>query len=432
MDNAKNLEEVTMRRVMWHMMPYFMATYLVAVLDRVNIGFGALYMNRDIGLTQTMFGIGGGVFFITYCVLEVPSNLMLQRYSARRWLAMIMIGWGLVSAAMALVQGPITFVTMRFLLGAAEAGFFPGVVLYMTYWFPGAYRARAVGFLFAAVPIAGVIGSPISGALLNLEGVLGLHGWQMLYVIESLPAILLGVFALFWLTGSPAEAKWLKPEQREWLAERIKQEANSSRHAGHMTLWQVLRNPVVLTFALVLAASGMPSMMMPIWQPTIFKEFGLTNFQNGLINAIPNAVAVVAMIWCARNSDRTGERVWHNFIPLMMIVAGLLGLLVLRDLWSAVVLISMVIAGTYACKGPFWALATQCLPASVQAASIAQINGVALLGASGMSYAIGAIKDATGSSAVSFLPMVVVTLIGALAIFPLTRQKVSSPSPAKP
>jgi MFS family permease len=340
-----------------------------------------------------------------------------------------MIGWGLVSASMAFVSGPASFIVTRFFLGAAEAGFFPGVVLYMTYWFPSSYRARAVGFLFAAVPCAGVIGSPISGALLSLEGVLGLHGWQLLYVIESLPAILLGIWALVWLTGRPAEAKWLKPEQREWLANRIEEEVRTARHARHMTLWQILTNPIVLTFALICAASGMPSMMMPLWQPAVFKEFGLTHFENGLVNAIPNAVAVVAMIFWGRRSDRTGERVWHNFIPLMAIVVGLLGLLVLRDLWSAVVLISIVIAGTYACKGPFWALATERLPGSVAAASIAQINGMALLGASAMSYAIGAIKDATGSSAMSFIPMVVVTSIGALAIFPLTRQKVDNTVP---
>src|SRR3954464_9443740 len=216
-EDRTTLEAATMRRVSWRLMPFLLAAYLICYIDRVNIGFAALQMNKAVGLDPKTYGLGAGIFFIGYFFLEVPSNLALERFGARKWIARIMISWGLVSAAFALIGGPISFLVLRFLLGAAEAGFFPGVILYLTYWFPSVYRAKIVGIFMVAIPVAGMIGSPISGAILGMDGFLGLGGWQWIFLLEAAPTVVLGVLAFFWLTDRPEQAKWLAPEQREWL-----------------------------------------------------------------------------------------------------------------------------------------------------------------------------------------------------------------------
>jgi D-galactonate transporter len=410
------LEAATMRRVSTRMLPFLVLAYLICYIDRVNVGFAGLQMNQDLGLSKTAFGLGGGIFFIGYFLLEVPSNLALERFGASRWIARIMISWGVVSGAMAFTAGTNSFLTLRFLLGAAEAGFFPGVILYLTYWFPATHRARIVGIFMVAIPAAGFIGSPLSGAILGLNGWLGVRGWQWVFILEAIPALLMGLAALVWLTDKPEDAKWLSPEQRGWLSTRLAFERDRASRVPRMSVWRVLRDKHVLVMALVYSGAAGASSGLAIWQPQILKSFGLTNFETGLVNAVPYGIAAVLMVLWGRQSDRTGERVWHNAIPISAIVVGLLATFFVTDLWPMVALLTLVLVGTYACKGPFWALATEFLAAPVAAAGIAQINALGNLSGFASNYLIGAIKDATGSYPLSLMPIMVLSAIGAVAV----------------
>src|SRR6516164_9340269 len=230
---GQQLETSTMRRVSWRLMPFLLAAYIICYIDRVNVGFASLQMNKAVGIDPKIYGLGAGIFFVGYFILEVPSNLALERFGARTWIARIMITWGLVSAAFALIGGPISFLVLRFLLGAAEAGFFPGVILYITYWYPRHYRAIIVGIFMVAIPVAGLVGSPISGGILYMDGLLGLGGWQWIFLLEAAPAVLLGIAAFIWLTDRPAHASWLTPAQRDWLTARIEAERRRAPRVAH-------------------------------------------------------------------------------------------------------------------------------------------------------------------------------------------------------
>ena len=307
------LARATIRRVTWRLMPFLVAAYLFSIVDRSNIGFASLQMNHDIGLTQTVFGLAGGIYFIAYFLFEVPSNLALERFGASTWIARVMITWGLVAGATAFCVGPKSLLAMRFLLGAAEAGFFPGVILYLTYWFPSAYRARMVGIFMVSIPAANALGSPIAGYLLAADGALGLRGWQWLFILEAVPTILMGFAAYFWLTDRPANAAWLTPAQRGWLAGEIERDAalRLVNRAQQMTLWQTLFDRRVLFLALVSASTTTVSTALAIWQPIIVRAFGLSYVETGFISALPYVAACVAMVLWGRRSDRTGERLWR-------------------------------------------------------------------------------------------------------------------------
>jgi ACS family tartrate transporter-like MFS transporter len=410
------LEATTMRRVFTRMLPFLVLAYLICYIDRVNVGFAGLQMNRDLGLSNTIFGLGSGIFFIGYFLLEVPSNLAMERFGASRWIARIMISWGIVSGAMAFTAGTNSFLAFRLLLGAAEAGFFPGVILFLTYWFPAAHRARIVGIFMVAIPVAGFVGSPLSGAILGMNGWLGVRGWQWVFILEAVPAVLMGVASLAWLTDKPEQAKWLSPEQRAWLAAQLQAERMRASRVPRMSLWKVLREKHVLIMALVYSGAAGASSGLAIWQPQIIKSFGLTNFETGLVNAVPYGIAAVLMVLWGRQSDRTGERVWHNAVPITAIVVGLLGTFLVRDLWPMIALLTLVLVGTYACKGPFWALTTEFLAAPVAAAGIAQVNALGNLSGFACNYLIGAIKDATGSFPLSLMPIMALSAIGAVAV----------------
>ena len=269
------IETETMRRITWRLLPFFMVCYFISYVDRVNAGFAALQMNKDLGLTQAAFGAGGALFYIAYIIFEVPSNLAMQKVGARVWIARIMITWGVVGILSAFAVGPITFYLSRFLLGAAEAGFFPGVILYLTFWFPAAYRARIVAVFMVAIPLSSFLGSPISGALLAMDGLLGLRGWQWLFIIEAIPAVLLGLVSFFGLPNKPADAKWLEPEARNWLDARLQSERSMAKQVGHMSLWQILTNKYVLILGLIYAGSSATSNALSLWQPQIVKSFGM-------------------------------------------------------------------------------------------------------------------------------------------------------------
>ncbi len=419
------LEAATMRRVFMRMLPFLILAYLICYIDRVNVGFAGLQMNQDLGLSKTIFGLGGGIFFIGYFLLEVPSNLALERFGASRWIARIMVSWGIISGLMAFTAGTTSFLTLRFLLGAAEAGFFPGVILYLTYWFPAAHRARIVGIFMVAIAAAGFIGSPISGALLGLDGWLGVRGWQWVFILEAIPAVLMGLVSLVWLTDRPEHAKWLPPEQRAWLAGRLAAEHAREKRVPHMSVWRVIREKHVLVMALVYAGPAGASSGLAIWMPQIVKSYGLTNLQTGFVTAVPYLIAAVLMVVWGHHSDRTGERVWHNALPIGAIAVGLLATCFVTSLWPMMVLLTLVVVGTRASNGPFWALTTEFLAAPVAAAGIAQINALGNLSGFVANYLIGVIKDATGSYSLSLLPIMALGAIAAVAVVWISRGHVS-------
>ena len=380
-------------------------------------------MNKAVGIDPKTYGLGAGIFFIGYFILEVPSNLALERFGARKWIARIMITWGMVSMAFALIGGPISFLVLRFLLGAAEAGFFPGVILYLTYWFPAVYRAKIVGIFMVGIPVAGMIGSPLSGAILGMDGVLGLGGWQWIFILEALPAILLGFYAFVWLTDKPKDATWLKPDQQAWLIRTLETERARAPKIQHQSIWQVMTNKYVLIMALVYAGASGASTSLALWMPTLVKSYGLTNFNTGLVNAIPFAVAAVWMVAWGHSSDRTGERVWHNALPLMWMIAALLLTFWASNLWMIVPLLTLIAAGTYASKGPFWALSSEWLGPAASAAGLAQINALGNLSSFFFNYMIGYIKDETGSFPMALLPIVVVATLGTISILVIGRHQ---------
>ena len=420
----QDLEVSTMRRVTWRLMPFLMLSYLLCYIDRVNVGFAALQMNKAVGIDPKTYGLGAGIFFIGYFLLEVPSNLARERFGARTWIARIMLTWGVVSLAFALIVGPYSFLLMRFLLGAAEAGFFPGVILYLTYWFPAEYRAKIVGIFMVAIPVAGLIGSPISGAVLGMDGILGVAGWQWIFILEALPTVVLGVLAYRCLTDKPENASWLTTEQRQWLIAKLEGERTRKPRIEHPSIWRVMSNKYVLIMALVYAGASGASTSLALWMPQLVKSFGLSNFDTGLVNAVPFGIAAVWMILWGRNSDRTGERVWHNALPLMwMVVAMLATFIVIDNLWMMIALLTLIAAGTYASKGPFWALASEWLGSAAAAAGLAQINALGNLSSFFFNYAIGWIKDATGSYPMALMPIAAVAAIGAISVLVVGRNQ---------
>jgi MFS family permease len=418
------LESETILRISWRLLPFLVAAYLVNYIDRVNVGFAALQMNKAVGIDPKTYGLGAGIFFLGYFLLEVPSNLALQRFGARTWIARIMITWGVVSAAFALIGGPNSFLVLRFLLGAAEAGFFPGVILYITYWYPAQYRAIIVGLFMVALPVAGLIGSPISGAILYMDGILGLGGWQWIFILEAVPAVLLGIASYLYLTDRPEHASWLTPEQRQWLLATLESERKRAPRISHDSVWRVMSNKHVLIMALVYAGAAGASTSLALFVPQLVKSFGLTNWQTGLVTAVPFGISAVWMVLWGRNSDRTGERVWHNALPLAwMVVAMIATFFAIGSLWMMVPLLTLIAAGTYASKGPFWALSSEWLGATSAAAGLAQINALGNLSAFGFNYLIGWIQAETGSFPLAMMPIAATATVGVICVLTIGRRQ---------
>ena len=421
---GQQLETSTMRRVSWRLMPFLLAAYIICYIDRVNVGFAALQMNKAVGIDPKTYGLGAGIFFIGYFILEVPSNLALERFGARTWIARIMISWGLVSAAFALIGGPTSFLVLRFLLGAAEAGFFPGVILFITYWYPAHYRAIIVGIFMVAIPVAGLIGSPVSGAILYMDGLLGLGGWQWIFLLEAAPAVLLGIAAFIWLTDRPAHASWLTPAQRDWLTAAIDAERSRTPRIAYTSIWRVLSNKYVLIMALVYSGAAGASTSLALFMPQLVKSFGLTNWQTGLVNAVPFGIAAVWMILWGRNSDRSGERVWHNALPLgWMVLAMIATFFAIGSLWTMIPLLTLIAAGTYASKGPFWALSSEWLGPTAAAAGLAQINALGNLSGFVFNYLMGWIQAETGSFPLAMMPIAATAAAGTICVLAIGRRQ---------
>jgi ACS family tartrate transporter-like MFS transporter len=414
--------ESALRKVRWRLIPFLFLLYIVAYLDRVNVGFAAIDMNRDLGFSAAVYGLGSGIFFLSYTLLEVPSNLMLARFGARVWIARIMFTWGLLSSAMIFVNGATTFYVLRFLLGAAEAGFFPGIILYLTQWFPQRERARAVGLFMTATAMAGVIGAPVSSALLRLDGVWGMRGWQWLFLIEGLPAILLVPVVLSYMTERPADAKWLTTDEREWLVREMEAEHTESAQAivslraalGTPRLW-IISLPY---FCIVIAFYG-----ISFWLPQLLQSMSsLGSATIVLLSALPYVAATIGLVVVGSRSDRKRERRWHVAGPCLIGAAGFI-LTVLAPATPAIALATLSIAafGIWGTLGPFWAIPTALLRGTAAAGGIALVNSIGNVGGFVGPYVMGWIRDATGGFTAGLLTLAAILILGAVIVLRLEQ-----------
>ncbi|WOD15168.1 MFS transporter [Paraburkholderia kirstenboschensis] len=424
-----DLESRVSRKLMLRIIPFVMLLYFVSFLDRVNVGFAALTMNKAIGLSPTAFGLGGGLFFIGYFLFEVPSNLILHKVGARRWIARVMVSWGIVSLASAFVVGPNSFYALRFLLGVAEAGFFPGIILYLSLWFPTRQRAVAAAWFMAAAPISTAIGSPISGAIMKLPSIAGFADWQMLYIIEALPAVVLGFFVLKYLTDTPSKAHWLEPEERDWLIAKLKTEADARQsHAGHTAgALSALRDPRVLALALIYFGTSAGLYTLGLWAPLIIKQYGFGSFETGLLAGIPSIGAVVAMILWAKHSDRTEERTWHVVIPCVLACLGFVFAGNAATALMIVLALVIVNVGISAAKAPLWAMPSMFLSGAGAAAGIAMINSIGNLGGFVGPFAIGWLKNVTGGYSAGLYVVGATLALSAVVTLMLSRQSKQTP-----
>ncbi|MDE2577376.1 MAG: MFS transporter [Hyphomicrobiales bacterium] len=382
------------RKIASRLIPFLIVCYFISYLDRVNLGFAALTFSKDLALTAEIFGLGAGIFFAGYFLFEVPSNLMLQKVGARIWIARIMVTWGIVSAAMALVKGPSSFYLVRFLLGLAEAGFFPGIILYLTYWWTSAERAKIVGLFMVAIPLSSAIGAPISSWILNtMGGVAGLAGWQWLFILEALPAIILGVVVFFYLDDGPQQANWLTDAEKSAVLSHLEADRANREAVRTYTLGQALTNPRVIGLALVYFGVVVGLYGFGFWIPQIVKGFGLTIGQTGFAVAAPYLISALAMVPWARHSDATRERVWHVALPAIL---GGLGLIVgayMKDPLLAMAAMTVGSVGTFCALPTFWTLPTAMLTGAAAAGGIALINAIGNLGGFVGPYLVGWIKD---------------------------------------
>jgi ACS family tartrate transporter-like MFS transporter len=412
----KPLEHRTIAKVSARLVPFLIVCYFVAYLDRVNVSFAALTMNKDLGLSASAFGFGAGIFFLAYFLFEVPSNLFLERVGARKWIARIMCTWGLLSGCMAFIVGETSFYVVRVLLGMAEAGFFPGIIFYLTLWFPAVYRARIVGYFMAAIPLSTVIGAPVSGLLLGLDGLMGMKGWQWLFILEAAPALILSVIVFVYLTDRPADATWLAPEEQAWLVARLEQERRQRETVRRYSVAQALLNPKVLALSVVYFGAVATNYGLSFFLPQIVQAFGMSNFQTGLVAALPYVVGLVGIVLWGRRSDRKLERRFHLAFPLFVASAGIGISTALDDPMMKMVALCVAGFGIFGCLPVFWTFPAAFLSGAAAAGGIALINSIGNLAGFAGPYAMGRIKDVTGSytggllslSAVGFIAMIIV------------------------
>ena len=429
-----DIEARTLAKVTTRLVPFLILCYFVAYLDRVNVSFAALTMKKDLGLSDAAYGFGAGVFFLTYAAFEVPSNLILERIGARRWIARIMATWGVISAMMAFVPQisaftglgiDHTFYGLRILLGIAEAGFFPGVIFYLTLWFPTTHRARVTGYFMSAIPLAGLIGSPASGLLLQLNGWYGLAGWQWMFIAEAVPAVVLSVVVLLYLTDMPSRATWLAPEQKAWLNQRLQRESYLRLQRHKPSVAQAILNPKILLLGFVYFGAVASRDSIGFFLPQIVKEFGLTNLETSFVTAIPFLIGAVGMMVWGRHSDRTNERKAHVAIPLVLAAAGLAASTVLPDPVMKMVALCVANFGIFACLPPFWTLPTAYLTGAAAAGGIAAINTVGQLGGFYSPTIIGWVKQTTGSFNLGMVTVAAMTLFAAVIVMLLRHDEVA-------
>ncbi|PKU24339.1 MFS transporter [Telmatospirillum siberiense] len=422
-------EKDVIRKVSLRLIPFLVFSYILCFVDRVNLGFAALTMNKEFGFSPTIFGWGAGILFVGYFFFGVPSNLGLNKYGARRWIAGIMILWGLVSASMVLIQGTASFFAVRFLLGAAEAGFFPGIILYLTFWFPAQYRGRIVSRFMFAQPIALTLGSAVSGWLLEMDGVMGVAGWKWLFILEGIPSSLVGVIALFYLTDLPFKAMWLKPEERAWLQGELDKERRSVESAGpKYSLWETMTNTRVLLLCLIYVCMVIGVYGVNMWLPQIVKSFGNAGAgQIGVVAAIPFFAASIGMLLIGMSSDKFQERKWH--VTVSTLVAGcalVASAFTQQNQVLTILLLSISSIGMYGCMPIFWTIPPTFLTGTAVAAGIGFINAIGNLGGFLGPFLVGYIKESTGSFISGLLFMGGCTVVGSLLVYVVCKRAESS------
>jgi len=409
-------------RVFWRIVPFLFLCYVVAFLDRVNVGFAKLQMADQLGFSDAVYGFGAGIFFIGYFLFEVPSNLALEKIGAKLWISRIMITWGIISSCMMLVETEFWFYTLRFLLGVAEAGFFPGVILYLTYWFPAKQRCRMTALFMSAIAISNVIGAPISGAIMEfLDGVNGWHGWQWLFLLEGLPSVMLGILVLVLLDDGPRKAKWLSAAERTLVLQHLADDetAKASASLKHKFTDIFLDGRVwLLSFTYLCMMIGFYA--VNFWMPTIIQEFGLdagSYLQIGLLTMVPWGVAATAMVLIGSHSDRTGERFWHTIIPILIAATGLLGLAVVgHAAWPSMICLTLITSGLLTAVSVFWSIPAAFLSGTAAAAGIAWINSLGNLGGFFGPELIGRVRTAADSTESAFFILGGTVVLGALAL----------------
>jgi ACS family tartrate transporter-like MFS transporter len=412
---VRTLEQSTMRKVYLRLLPFAVLSYILAYIDRINVSFAGLTMRGDLEMSAGTFGFAVGMFYWGYFIFEVPSNVILEKVGARVWIARIMITWGILAGLTAMVTGSTSFAIVRFLLGVAEAGFFPGIILYFTYWFPSHHHARIVSGFLIGLPVAVAVGAPISTALLGLDGLFGLKGWQVMYIAEAIPTLVIGVITFFLLTDRPEQAKFLTAEERNWLVTRIASERRATEAVRTFTLWQALYNPKVLLLALNYLGIVTASLGMLIFIPQIIKSLGgYSNMTVGWLTMIPYICGAVAMVAWGRISDRMNERRWNLFIACVFSTVGLAIAGVTMGTWWALVGMSIAAMGFYGSKGPFFAMPPMFLSGAGLAAGIAWINSIGNLGGFFGPWYVGVMKDLTGSYAGGLYGLALLGLVAAI------------------
>jgi ACS family tartrate transporter-like MFS transporter len=411
------IERRTIAKVSWRLLPLVALAYCIAYIDRSNISVASLTMNKDLGFSAYLYGWGAGIFFFGYFLFEIPSNLILEKIGARIWIARIMITWGIISGLTALVTGPSSFLVIRFLLGAAEAGFFPGMILYLTYWFPAEYRGRVISTLFIAQPVANAVASIASSAILDMDGILGVRGWQWIFIIEAIPAVLLGLVILRIMTDRPGHADWLAEDERSWLQARLDGESRQVESTGRMTWIQALADPRVVALSLIYLMSVTANYGIVFFMPQIVKGIGLSNMMTGIVSSGPYIIGTIGLIAWGWSSDRNKERRWH------LIAASTVGALGLAFAgWSgasywALLGMSAATVGIYGSRAAFWPMPSLFLTGTAAAGAIAMINAVGNLGGYFGPVVVGWIKDSTQSFEAGLYFLAACSLMAAVITF---------------
>jgi ACS family tartrate transporter-like MFS transporter len=418
------LEQRTLGKVNRRLIPFCMLLFILNYVDRVNIGFAALQMNKDLGFSPSVYGFGAGIFFIGYFFFEVPSNLILEKVGARLWIARIAITWGIISIAMAWVYNENSFYVVRFLLGVAEAGLLPGILLYFSYWFPARNRGRALALFMTATTISNIVGAPLSTSLLGLDGLFGFRGWQLMFLVEGVPSIIMGFVVLWYLTDKPEQATWLADDEKTWLMRTLAAErAATEELSGRMTLRLGLISPRVLLIALLCFFLVSGNFGVVFWLPQIIKGFGgLSNMQVGLLTAVPYILAAFAMVWWGHHSDRTGDRKWHLAIAALVGAAGLAGSAMLTDPTVSFIALCVAAIGIWSMFGVFWAVPADFLSGIAAAGGFALINSIGTLGGFAGPFLVGFVRERTGTFSASLLVLSGFVLVAAFIAASLRMQ----------
>jgi D-galactonate transporter len=420
------VQNIAYRKVFWKIVPFLMLCYVIAYLDRVNVGFAKLQMSSELGLSEAAYGVGAGIFFIGYFLFEVPSNLLMNRVGARIWIARIMITWGLISAGFAFTSSETVFYALRFLLGLAEAGFFPGIILYLTSWYPAERRAKIIATFMSAIPVSAIFGNPLSGWIMDgFHGTHGLSGWQWMFLIEAIPAVLLGIAVLFYLDNRIEDAKWLNDEEKSVLRSNMDAENRIKSSSPH-SLGATLRDGRVWLMSLIYFCFVLGQYGLNFWMPTLVKASGVTgNFNVGLVSAIPYICTFVAMMVLGRSADHFRERRWHLVVPAGLGCVGFVLATVAPSTGLAIAALSLAAAGVITCAPLFWSLPTAFLAGTGAAAGIAWINSVGNLAGFLGPFMIGYLKDMTGNNAVGMFFLAGALVVGCIATLSVPAKTVN-------